>query len=313
MKHLFIVNPAAGKGKGIDTLIRKINTASQKFQVESEIHITGRIGDAENFVRAYCHDMADGECVRAYSCGGDGTLNEVVNGLYGFKSAEAACIPIGSGNDFARNFDGGDPLDIEAQINGVSQTVDLLKYTEQRGHDPKIRYCINMFNIGFDSDVAFRVGELKRIPFITGPMAYLVGTFSSLAKKKSIKLKAIFDDGMVHDGPVLQIDIGNGCYYGGGIKAVPGASLRDGLLDVSIVEDVSMLRFLSLFPKYKKGTHLAVKNIEEIVTYTQCRSLVIEPDSETMRICTDGEISVTGPLRIEIVPSAILFSVPAKE
>ncbi len=312
MKHLFIVNPAAGKGKGIDKLIRRIDTASHKFQVESEIHITTRIGDAEKFVRAYCNEMDSGEYLRAYACGGDGTLNEVVSGLYGFERAEAACVPIGSGNDFARNFDGRDPLDIEAQINGTAQPVDLLKYTEQRDCDPKTGYCINMFNIGFDSDVAFRVGELKKIPFITGPMAYLVGTFSSLAKKKSIKLKAIFDDGKVHDGPVLQIDIGNGCYYGGGIKAVPGASLKDGLLDVSIVEDVSMLRFLSLFPKYKKGTHLAAKGIEEIVTYKQCKSLVIEPDSETMRICTDGEISVTGPLRIEIVPSGILFSVPAK-
>lgn len=311
MKHLFIVNPAAGKGVGIDKLIKKINTASLKLQVESEIHITTSIGDGEKYVRAYCRQNDPAEILRVYACGGDGTLNEVVNGLFGFERVEAACVPIGSGNDFIRNFDGVDPLDIVAQINGTARPVDLLKYSELRESDLKTRYCINMFNIGFDSDVAFRVGELKKIPFLSGSMAYLFGTFTSLVKKKSMKLNAVFDGGKKHEGLLLQIDIGNGCYYGGGIKAVPEASLTDGLLDVSIVEDVSLIRFLSLFPKYKKGTHLSVNRIEEIVTYAQCKSLVIEPDTEEMRICTDGEISVAGPLRIEIVPSAILFSVPA--
>lgn len=311
MKHLFIVNPAAGKGRGIDKLILEIDDVSRKQGVDTEVYVTTCVGDAEYYTRTCCSKNDWGGALRIYACGGDGTLNEVLNGMTGFPNVEAACVPIGSGNDFIRNMGGGDPLDIEAQIKGTSRLVDLLRYTEIEEGKPKIRYCINMFNIGFDSDVAFRVGELKRIPFLTGSMAYIFGTFVSLAQKESVKLKIIFDNGTVREGRILQIDIGNGSYYGGGIKAVPKADINDGLMDVSIVKDVSLLRFLRLFPKYKKGTHLTVKNIEDIVNYTQCKSISIEPASNKMRICTDGEISETGPIQIEIIPSAIRFNVPA--
>jgi len=312
MKHLFIVNPAAGKGRGIDKLILNINEVSRELGADTEVFVTTCVGDAENYTRACCSKHDREGTLRIYACGGDGTLNEVINGLFGFPYVEAACIPIGSGNDFIRNLGGGDPLDIEAQIKGTSQLADLLRYTEIGVVEPKIRYCINMFNIGFDSDVAFKVGELKKIPFLTGSMAYIFGTFVSLAQKESVKLKIIFDNGTVREGRILQIDIGNGSFYGGGIKAVPKADINDGMMDVSIVKDVSLISFLRLFPEYKKGTHLAVKNIEDIVDYSQCKSLSIEPELCNMRVCTDGEISETGPIRIEIVPSAIHFNVPAK-
>lgn len=312
MKHLFIVNPAAGKGQGIDKLILKINAVSREQGVDTEVYVTTRVGDAEEYTRTYCSKYDRNSSIRVYACGGDGTLNEVLNGMAGFPSVEAACVPIGSGNDFIRNMGGGDPLDIESQVNGTPQLVDLLRFAAIGEDDPKIRYCINMFNIGFDSDVAFRVGELKKIPLLTGSMAYIFGTFVSLAKKESVKLKIIFDNGTVSEGRILQIDIGNGSYYGGGIKAVPKADINDGLLDVSIVKDVSLIRFLRLFPKYKKGTHLTVKNIDDIVNYTQCKSISIEPESNKMRICTDGEISEAGPIHIDIIPSAIRFNVPAK-
>lgn len=311
MKHLFIVNPAAGKGKGIDKLVQKINIASKKLKVDAEVHITTCVGDAETFVRAYCNKLDLGQQVRIYACGGDGTLNEVVNGFHGFMSVEAACIPIGSGNDYIRNFDGGDPLDIEAQIKGSSRPVDLLMVTELDEDKPNTRYCVNMFNIGFDSNVVFRVGELKKIPLLTGSMAYLLGVFITLVKKDGVVLKVTFNDGQINDGGILQMAIANGCYCGGGVKGVPLALLSDGLLDVSIVKDISRIRFLSLFPKYKKGTHLAVKGIEKILTYKQCKSMVIEPTFEKMRLCTDGEISESGAVRIEIIPFAMNFIVPA--
>ena len=116
---------------------------------------------------------------RFYACGGDGTMNEVANGAYGQQNVEIAMVPAGTGNDFPRNFTNYKYFeDIERQILGSAKWVDLIRYEAAPADELTgliVRYGINMFNIGLDCNVADKVIDIKKYPFIPGPLAYGLG------------------------------------------------------------------------------------------------------------------------------------------
>ena len=309
MKHIFILNPAAGNHKASKVFLPEIIKAAKLMDIDYEIHRTVGIGDAEHFTRCCCIRETEtglsAEGLRFYACGGDGTLNEVVNGAYGFDHVEVTMIPSGSGNDFVRNFN--DPesfMDIKRQINGKSKKIDLIRYKTDQG----LKYGINMFNMGLDTEVVENVAKLKEY-LISGPAAYLLGVGNVFLHKKSISLKVQFDDGSVYDDDFLLAAIGNGSYYGGGFKATPKAELNDGLMDVVLVKNISRLDFIKLVGNYKKGTYLDLKGIENIIIYKKCTSLTVIPEQE-MKLCIDGELSLAGRTDFEIIPKAISFSIP---
>lgn len=322
MKHIFIMNPAAGKGKAGNVFLPRIIEASKKLEIDYEIHRTIAPGDAEHFVRSRCEAMAremsgdngaNGDIVRFYACGGDGTLNEVVNGAYGYKDVEVAMIPAGTGNDFPRSFgDASHFEDIEAQIHGASLCIDLICYETESAEEetgPVIRYGINMFNIGLDCNAADLVGKIKQYPFVKGPLAYILGVGIVLGKKEGITLQILFEDGDTYEGEFMLAAIGNGRYCGGGFKGMPKAELDDGLMDVSIVDNITRRTFLSLIGKYHKGTHLDDPEVMKFLTYKQCKKLKMIPVGR-VKMCTDGEISTVGQTSFEIIPNAMKFSVP---
>ena len=146
MKHIFIINPEAGKGKALTETKPLIErTFSNLPNEELEIYITKSIGDGEVAARRYCE--TESEPFRIYACGGDGTLSEVANGIKGFSDVELGCVPVGTGNDFVRNYANKEFFsDITKQINGKAVDIDLMKCND--------RYSINMLNLGFDSNVA---------------------------------------------------------------------------------------------------------------------------------------------------------------
>lgn len=311
MKHIFILNPAAGKGRAGKDFPHKIIETCKRLGADYELHKTTERGDGEHFVKERCKsrgldENGAEETLRFYACGGDGTLNEVVNGAFGYKNVEITAIPTGTGNDFIRNFNCNKKfLDIERQIKGEPLSVDLIQYETKS----EIRYGINMFNIGLDSDVVVKVAELKKKPLISGTTAYVLGVAIVLGKKEGVSLEAEFDDGTSQGGDIMLIAIANGCYCGGGFKGVPLANIQDGLIDVSIVEMITRRTFLSLIGKYKKGTHLEDPNIKKIVTYKKCRSLYIKSEKD-MRVSIDGEISLLKEVDFKVIPKAINFSIP---
>lgn len=331
MKHIFIMNPAAGKGKAGKVFLPKIIETVKRMGVDYEIHRTIAPGDARHFVRSRCEAREaelNKEELRFYACGGDGTLNEVANGAYGYNHVEIAMIPAGTGNDFPRSFGELKHFeDIEKQISGTGRPVDLIRYetvlpnpvTGQFSSeldsifdsepDPVVNYGINMFNIGLDCNVADLVSKIKEKPFITGPLAYGLGVGIVLGKKEGVNLEICLDNGELYEGDLMLIAIGNGNYCGGGFKGVPLAKVDDGLIDVSIVGNISRRTFLSLLSKYRKGTHLEDPAVKSFLTYRKCRSLTICPRG-TMKLCTDGEVSVVGETTFEIIPGGIKFSVP---
>jgi len=308
VKTVFIINPQAGKGEDTDSFICSIKKAALKAEADIEIYITKAVLDAQVFVKKYCEKNG---AARFIACGGDGTLNEVVNGAIDCENAEVGVIPRGTGNDFCRNF--GKEYDFENilyQIKGKAVPCDAIHYTTTHGDTFKQGYCVNMFNIGFDCSVADFTSDIKKKPFISGSLAYFVSILLTLIQKKGADLKIEVDGRIRHNGRLLLTSVANGSYCGGGIKSNARASVTDGQIDINIIKNVSRLRFISLLPYYMKGTVLDLPGIDAYINSEKCHDLTVTPQNGAMRLCVDGEIIDAGKTHFEIRHHAFRFVLP---
>lgn len=312
MKTIFVLNPKAGKGKGLDKLRSRISQASDKLGIEAGVYLTKAIGDGEKFANlAAAEAESKGEEIRLIACGGDGTVNEVLNGVIGHENASVGIMPIGTGNDFVRNFpEAGDFMSVEAQLQGEIVKSDVIRYTGLIDGKEQARYCANMFNIGFDCNVVDLTAKLKTYPMVKGSFAYLAAIFATMVKKKGAKLKVEVDGEVIENGPLLLTAIANGGFCGGGVNSAPIASLTDGLMDINIIYNVTRREFLKKFPAYSKGTHMELPDIDELLYFKQCKKVKITPLDGTMRLCTDGEIVDAGVVEMEVIPAAVNILLP---
>lgn len=287
MRKIKIVNPAAGQGDAAK-YAEKGDTA--------EIYYTKCIGDAES----YCTEILAKEPETHFIVyGGDGTVNEVVNGIMKANAGDKALlsvIPVGTGNDLVRSF----------EKNNTVHTLDVIKYSG--------RYAINLINIGFDCSVAAEAARLKTKPLISGSGAYIGGILTSIFKNygEHIKVTVGGINGKEHETQTLEGDyllcvIGNCSYYGGGFRAAPLASYNDGLLDILLVKKLPRRLFLSLVGDYKKGKHITedgrpIKKFEKYLTYMRCTSITVEGITS---VCADGEVRPAGRLVAEILKGQI--------
>lgn len=299
MKHYFIINPASGKGKGKISLEQQINEVCGELGVDYEIYHTTAIGDAERFVREIA---SEGGVNRFYACGGDGTICEVVNGAADFAGAEVGVVPVGTGNDFVRNFTPSDKFfDIAAQIRGSIQRLDLIKYND--------RYIANMLNTGFDCEVVRQVVSIKKNPLIPNKLAYIAGVVKTLIKKPGVRMTVSIDGGEPCQKDLLLTCVANGEFCGGGFHSAPLSALNNGKMDVCFIRNVTRRKFITLIPSYKNGTYLSLKNIEEIAEYITCSRLDIEfPALQYVSI--DGELEQYDRLSLTALPAALRFCVP---
>ena len=222
-------------------------------------------------------------------------------------------MPRGTGNDYIRNYGKvSDFKDIDCQISGKSVYSDAIKYRAIYNNKIMEGHCANMFNIGFDCNVVDLTSRIKRIPAVKGSFAYLLSVFVILIKKKGADLKIEYADGDIVDEKILLIAIANGCYCGGGVKGVPYCELDDGFMDVSVVRNVTRRFFVALFPSYAKGTHLEKKKMTErdIIRYSREKTLTVTANGESLRLCTDGEITTQKKIEFSIMPKAFRFIVP---
>ncbi len=298
MKHLFIINPNCGKGISYERCANGINEAMAELKIENyEIHVTEGPNDGYNYAKK---EVDKGEPIRVYACGGDGTLWEVVNACALKPYAQVAAFPLGSGNDFIRIFgDKKELRNIKDHINGTVVDFDLIRCGDE--------YAINQCSMGLDAEACANQAKLKRLPFITGEMAYMGGVllefFGPLKKRFTIKIDD--DDDFTTD--VLFCLAGNSRWYGGGFFAAPKALLYDGLLDFVIVKrDCSKLKLLSLIEKYKKGEHLDW----ERTIYKRGKKITIKCAEESA-VNIDGEVRFSKETTFEIVEKGIKFVVPA--
>lgn len=299
MKHIFILNPAAGKGNKLDVFADKLHAIAKESELSYELYRTNGVGDACRFVREYCLGETETP-LRFYACGGDGTINEVVSGAYGFENAEVALVPIGTGNDFVRVLGKHeDFLDIAAQIDAKAEPFDLIKWND--------RYCVNMMNIGFDGEVAARAGRAKgRVP---GKLAYIYGVLGEFFKMSKARFRCVIDGEDLGEKKVQLSLYANGSFCGGGFRAAPYADLHDGMMDICFIRPVSRLTLLRLIGSYKKGTYLLKENATKYFEYFKCSEVKLLFD-KPQRVCIDGEIQECETLHISVLRDAVRIVMP---
>lgn len=295
MRHVFIVNPAAGKGK-TEVFIR--NAAANYFSNHSgeySIEITKSPKHATAIAR---EESEKGDVVRLYACGGDGTFSEVVNGAAGFANVQVAPVPTGSGNDFVKTF-GGDSLflNIPALIEGDVRIIDLI--------DTGDRLAVNVCSAGFDSEVALRIPYFRSIPFVTGKMAYNIAILYCLMKKMS-KHFDITIDSMQKQSGMFTIAVAANCkYYGGSYKTAPDALPDDGKLDFVLCDAVHRFTFIKMISLYRTGDHA---NLPMLHHY-KGKKIEISSD-KPFAVNLDGEASYFDKISFEVRPAAISIIVP---
>lgn len=300
MDTYFIVNPAAGRGEAM-ALLPQIRREMKKWGRPYKIYLTKGKGDGEAFVRRQAKAHPQG--ILFFACGGDGTLHEVVNGAAGEKNAMVGLFPLGTGNDFVRNFTPREKfLSLEAQLAGAPLRIDLLRVGN--------RHCVNMVNIGFDCDVVAKAAEWKKRPLVHGPMAYFLAAGSMFFRPMGKDMAFRRQGKGWHKGTYLLCTIANGSYCGGAFCSSPYARLDDGKMDAAFVGRVPRREFLRLLPAYRKGTYLEKMAGRKELEYFPCDRLEILT-RRPQRASLDGEIYPFCGGTVAVAKGVLTFWVPA--
>ncbi len=294
MKHVFILNPAAGKHDQTAEFTRQIEHACRGL--DYAIHISSAPGDCTRLARAAAQT---GQPMHLYACGGDGTLNEVVNGVVGFDNAAVSHFPGGSGNDFIKIF--SDPAafcTLERLLDYEEARFDLIRC-------PGGVCGLNICSIGFDARIGTDVGKYKHLPLLTGSGAYLLSVLVNLLK--GVHEHYVVElDGQRFDARQTLICIASGRWYGGGFNPLPDAEPDDGILDVLLIRRVSRLTVAKVVGLYKAGRY---RELEGLVQHFRCQQITVHCDRETV-INMDGELLHATEASFAVLPHAVRFFYP---
>ena len=295
MKHVFIINPAAGKQDRTAELSASIRALMGGRGLDYEILVSKQPGDCTKLARTAARS---GEDCRIYACGGDGTLNEVVCGVAGLANAAVTHFPCGSGNDFIKIFD--DPAafrSLERLLDPEEASFDLIRVGED--------YSLNICSIGIDARIGTEIGKYKRLPLVSGKGAYNLSTVINLAK--GIHHHYLVEvDGERIDGRFTLMCVCNGRFYGGGYQPVPQAEPDDGLLEVLLVGKVSLLQVAGIIGKYKEGRYA---EFPQIIRHFQARRVVIHCDA-TEVVNLDGEARYAKDVEMSLADLKLRFFYP---
>ncbi len=297
-----VINPAAGNGRGkriAQSILQRIK-ASGDFELN--ISFTKEKDEATSIARKA---ISDGASI-IIAAGGDGTINEVVNGFYfQGKSINPLCelgiINCGTGGGFSKSLHSPAQIDgqIEQILNPGISVLDLGKITCRNISGGIIsRLFINECQIGIGSKVAERVGKKSKI--FGGTLAFgFTATILALLIKP-LKLSVGFDDEAFKELKLIGLVAGNGTECAGGMKLTPDARLNDGLLDVLSINEMNIYERIRNFSRVYSGTHI----LSPKCTIKRCKRLQVRSEI-AVSLESDGEILGISPFDIEIIPSAI--------
>lgn len=299
-----IVNPTSGGGR-TRKIWPRIAERMRENGFRLHLHETSHVGDATDIARRI---VAEG--VRDIAVvGGDGTLNEVVNGILEEDEVATAdvvlsLVPCGTGRDFARSLGiRGPEHAIEVIRTGSVKAVDVGSITYAKANAQSRRYFVNVADVGLGAETAaWMNGSSKRLG---GFLGYLIAATRTILVFSGRPARVMVDNVIVHDGPVGMVVMANGKYFAGGMLIAPDASLCDGQFDIFVLDDVpKRMLLLSLLPKVYRGKHVG----HPAVHYYQGGSVEIQ-SPESLPFEVDGEqpgstdISVTvrrGSLKVRV-------------
>jgi len=287
-----ILNPTAGGVDDLDVVMTQLRRLP-----DAEIRLTGRRSSAARFARTA---LRKGREI-IIAAGGDGTLNEVINGIgENLGEARVGLIPLGTGNDFARTIEV--PTDLATAIDlivaGETRPVDLVRVTSD-----EVRYFVNVSAGGFSGLVDEKLTPKMKKTW--GPLAYLRGAAAALSELRAYRTTLAFDNSESLMLDLYNVVVANGRYVGGGTLIAPEASIDDGLLDIVLIPKRSAPELALLAAQVAMGTHLS----SGAIVFRRAAQLTVN-SKPGMWFNVDGELVGNEPARFEILPRALRFITP---
>ena len=285
MRTCVVLNPIAGAVKNVDTVREQLRDLNAE-----RFCISHQAGDAERFAR----EAVDFDLI--VSAGGDGTLNEVVNGI-----AQAGCnatlglLPLGTGNDFARIL--GVPNDLktatEHLVAGKTRAIDVVRVTSDG-----VRYFVNVSSGGFSGVVDEKLTpEMKRT---WGPLAYLRSAAAAFSELRGYITSVTLDDAEAFELDLYNVVVANGRYVAGGIPVAPEAELADGLLDIVLVPERGPAELALVAAQILVGKHLS----SDAIIFRRAKKISVS-SRPGMWFNVDGELIGNEPATFELLPKAL--------
>ena len=320
-KYFFICNPVSQSGKGIK-IWNEVEKYLKEQSVEYEVLFSERTGHITELMnKVTTEHLNDADPINVIVLGGDGTLDEALQGIADFSKVNIGYVPTGSGNDFARalSYEAGAVENIkhilsikEPKIYDIGK-LEYLSVSDDRtciaGKEiNKIRYFDVSCGIGFDAAICERALASKVKDFLNriGLGKLIYGLISVKLIFGDVKPKAtiIFDEGESIEFDRLRFVVGmNTCYEGGGYKFAPAAVPDDGYLDICVFNNMSPLEAISVIPKAAKGTHVTNKHVGQF----HARSYEVKSEIP-LWVHTDGEVyTKSDHIRVSVVPGALRF------
>jgi YegS/Rv2252/BmrU family lipid kinase len=273
----------------------------ERRNIRYELHIVRNPGEGIATAKELCQSGIR----HLVAAGGDGTINEVVNGIFisGVDSHEVymAVLPLGRGNDWARTHHYPNTIAkvVECWRDGNFMQHDIGKVTSQTLNKSYIRHFINIAGFGFDADVIYDVTNNPTHLF--GFNVYVLSLLKTLFSHKPTPIKVSADNGFHYEGKVFMVIAAICQYNGGGIREAKYAIPDDGKIDLIVVPAMSIPKVLKHLKDMTSGDHIdKIKEIRKVLA----TDITITPD-QLFRAETEGELLVTGNYRVEVVPNAL--------
>lgn len=291
-KAFIVANRYAGNKKTL-AILSDLSTFLEGRELSFEVFDTDQEGNAKDTVAKKLTE----EFTDLIIVGGDGTLNEAVNGLK--HKIPVSIIPAGTGNDFVKNVSLGKSRkqQFETAVNGITKSIDLGKCND--------RIFLNGVGIGFDGQIVEDMVS-KRVPLLSGHAAYYYHVLRILGSYQARPFTFHLEEQQLAKELIL-LTIGNGTTFGGGFKLMPNAKIDDGLLEVCEIGDLSPLkRFLNIH-RLSNGTHDKLN----VVKLSQAKKALVEKN-QFLFAHIDGERMGQPPFAIEVLPNAMSLRVASK-
>jgi diacylglycerol kinase (ATP) len=302
-RTVFLVNPASSNGSTGKRWPELAHRAAQ-LGLHGETLFSERPGQLIELAEQAVRDGAE----LVVAVGGDGTLNEVVNGLVrAGGTAELATIPLGTGMDFVRTYSIPNRFEdaVRTALSTKTRTIDVgrVAYRTWDGHDAE-RFVANVGSVGMSAAVAQRANGMSKT--FGGKATFFYALVRVFLEWENTSVRVELADGTTREARMHDVIVANGRWHGGAMLLAPDAEPDDGLFDVVLIGDINKRDFITTAPKIYKGTYIAHPKVEVL----RAPSVTVD-GPERLPIELDGEQVGTTPARFEVVPRALRVRVPA--
>jgi diacylglycerol kinase (ATP) len=306
LKVIIIRNPVAGGRKHGKAWHAAHGAFAAQFS-DLEVHDSRSSGDAIRLAR----EQAERGCDLIVAAGGDGTISDVVHGILTSARPDTplAFLPIGTGCDFVRNFAlPADPAEIARRIAAATpRKIDagLLLARDRDGREQR-RYFANITSVGISGEIVEAVNAPGRRKILSGPLRFLVFSVLAILRYRPYAFDILVDGMRVHEGRLAVAAIANGAWFGGGMHIAPHADLTDGLFDIAVMREETVIGLLGLLKSLYSAGHIG----HPLLSFHRGRRIELRPQEPArFPVEVDGEAPVRGGFVAEIVPGALTIRV----